>query len=366
MDRRTLILPVVALSMLLSACTVTTTTAQPEASTSVATVPAADRGATSAGKGGVVEVVDRVLPAVVNVVAESDGGRGEGTGFIIRSDGIAVTNYHVVEQAQRLTVITSAKKPTRYDARVIGGDQSKDLAVLQIDATDLPTVSLGDSNSLELGQQVVAIGYALGLEGGPSVTTGVVSSLNRVVRAQDQNCPPQACKQGTRIYDHVIQTDAAINPGNSGGPLVDLAGRVVGINTAGAGASVADNIGFAIQMNAAKQTILDAAENPSSPIAYLGVGSVDASDPQLRFQLEIGAERGAAVVNVAPGGPAERAGIEVGDVIVSFDGEAADSSKELGERIRAHEPGDAVDVEVVHPDGSRDTVTVALGTNPLP
>jgi S1-C subfamily serine protease len=361
-------LPLLALSLALSACTVSTTTAEPDdASTSVAAAPAAERVATSTGKGDVVvEVVDRVLPAVVNVVAESDGGKGEGTGFIIRSDGVAVTNYHVVEQAQRLTVITSSKNPERYDARVIGGDQTKDLAVLKIDATDLPTVSMGDSGSLDLGQQVVAIGYALGLEGGPSVTTGVVSSLNRVVRAQDQNCPPDTCKNNTRIYDHVIQTDAAINPGNSGGPLVDLAGRVVGINTAGAGASVADNIGFAIQINAARQTILDAAENPSSPIAYLGVGSVDASDPQLRFQLEVGTDRGAAVVNVAPGGPAETAGIEVGGVIVSFDGETVDSSKELGELIRAREPGDAVDIEVVHPDGSRDTMTVRLGTNPLP
>ncbi len=363
MHRRTLIPPILALSFLLAACTVSTT-AQPESSTSVAAAPAADRVATSKGKVGVVEVVDRVLPAVVNVVAESDGGRGEGTGFIIRSDGIAVTNYHVVEQAQRLTVITSSRKPTRYDARVIGGDQTKDLAVLKIDATDLATVSMGDSNSLELGQQVVAIGYALGLEGGPSVTTGVVSSLNRVVRAQDQNC--ETCRDNTRIYDHVIQTDAAINPGNSGGPLVDLVGRVVGINTAGASASVADNIGFAIQINAAKQTILDAAENPSSPIAYLGVGSVDASDPELRFQLEIGTDRGAAVVNVAPGGPAEKAGIEVGDVIVSFDGEAVDSSNGLGKLIHAHEPAEAVDVGVVHPDGSRETLTAALATNPLP
>jgi S1-C subfamily serine protease len=364
--RRTLILPVLAISLVLSACTVSTTTAEPDASTSVAVAPAAERAATASGKAGVVGVVDKVLPAVVNVVAESDAGKGEGTGFIIRSDGVAVTNYHVVEQAQRLTVITSSKKPTKYDARVIGGDQTKDLAVLKIDATDLPTVSLGDSDSLKLGQQVVAIGYALGLEGGPSVTTGVVSSLNRVVQAQDQNCPPQTCKNSTRTYDHVIQTDAAINPGNSGGPLVDLAGRVVGINTAGAGASVADNIGFAIQINAAKQTILDAADNPSQPIAYLGVGSVDASDPQLRFQLEIGTDRGAAVVNVAPGGPAENAGIEVGDVIVSFGGQTVESSKGLGELIRARQPDDAVDVVVVHPDGSRDTLTVALGTNPLP
>ena len=261
-------------------------------------------------------------------------------------------------------VLTSADNPTKYDARVIGGDQTKDLAVLKVDATGLPTVPLGNSDSLQLGQQVVALGDALGLEGGPSVTTGIVSALNHVITAQDQNC--QDCPNGSRTYDHVIQTDAAINPGNSGGPLVDLAGRVVGINTAGANAAQAENIGFAIQINAAKQTILDAAQNPAGPTAYLGVGSVDASDPSVQLQLGVGSDRGAAIVDVAPGGPAEAAGLKVGDVVVSFDGRSIDGSDALGEAIRSHSPGDSVDFVVVHPDGSRDTLTARLGTNPLP
>jgi S1-C subfamily serine protease len=363
--RRFLFLPLVALAIALPACTVTTGASAPASPRSVAILPGNGTAApVSGGKGGVVNVVNNVMPAVVNVVSDLGSGQGEGTGFIIRQDGIVVTNYHVVEGSQRLTVITSSQNPTKYNARVIGGDQTKDLAVLKIDATGLPTVPLGNSNSLQLGQQVVAIGYALGLEGGPTVTTGIVSSLNRVVTAGDPNC--QTCQNGARTYDHVIQTDAAINPGNSGGPLVDLAGRVVGINTAGAGASQAENIGFSIAIDAAKQTIVEAAENPAAPVAYLGVGSMDANDPNLQFQFHVGADRGAAIVNIAAGGPAEKAGIKVGDVIVSFAGHAVTGSKQLGDLIHAESPGSKVDVGIVHPDGSRDTVSATLGTNPLP
>ena len=137
------------------------------------------------GQGAVVQVVRNVLPAVVNVVADSSEGQGEGTGFVVRSDGIIVTNFHVVEGASKVTVLSSAEEPVHYDARVIGGDEEADLAVLKVDATDLPTVAMGNSSDLQLGQQVVALGYALGLAGGPSVTTGVVSSLTRRITVQD-------------------------------------------------------------------------------------------------------------------------------------------------------------------------------------
>jgi S1-C subfamily serine protease len=180
------------------------------------------------GANAVVGVVDAVLPAVVNVEADE----GEGTGFIVREDGIVVTNFHVVEGASRITIFTSDEQPDEYDARVIGGDIQADLAVLDVDAEGLPTVPLGDSDELRLGQQVVALGYALGLEGGPSVTSGIVSSLTRRITVQDPGCPPQECgSDRTRVYTDVIQTDAAINPGNSGGPLVDMAGNVVGQKT---------------------------------------------------------------------------------------------------------------------------------------
>src|SRR6185436_10967226 len=211
MRRALLALGVVA-ALAFSACTTGTTTkstAEPKA------VFPSSQPTVATGQGAVVRVVHNVLPAVVNVVAESSEGQGEGTGFVVRSDGIIVTNFHVVEGASKVTVLSSADEPVHYDARVIGGDEEADLAVLQVDATDLPTVAMGNSSDLQLGQQVVALGYALGLAGGPSVTTGVVSSLTRRITVQDPRCTE--CTNGERVYTDVIQTDAAINPGNSGG-----------------------------------------------------------------------------------------------------------------------------------------------------
>jgi S1-C subfamily serine protease len=317
----------------------------------------------------VVRVVKRVEPAVVNVTTDlfqqtqfgAQPGRGVGTGFIIRSDGVVVTNYHVVEGASRITVITPPPDSRSYQARVIGGDQTADLAVLKVEATDLPTARLGDSSELQLGQPVVALGYALALKGGPTVTTGVVSALGRTITAQDPNC--LTCENGQRTYSDAIQTDAAINPGNSGGPLVDLSGRVVGINTAGAGGQ-AENIGFAIAIDAAERTIASAIANPSAPVAYLGVVTQDVS-PSLAFQLGLQVQSGAYVVDVSPGGPAEKAGVQPGDVIVGFDGKEITNSRQLGEEIHALKPGDRVDVKLVTPHGPR-TVSVTLGVNPLP
>lgn len=322
------------------------------------------------GEDPVVAVVRLVLPAVVNVTTDriqTDlfGGTGRssgtGTGFIVRSDGVIVTNYHVVERAQRITVTTSGEDPERYSARVIGGDPLADLAVLKVEATDLPTVALGDSDSLELGQQLVAIGYALALEGGPSVTTGVVSALDRTINVQDPAC--DACTDGSRTYSSVVQTDAAINPGNSGGPLVDLSGRVVGINTAGT--TTAENIGFAIAIDAAIPTIEHAAEDPDRAVAFLGVNSVSVT-PLLAAEEGLDVQSGAYVVAVVPGGAASDAGIKAGDVIVGLGGMEVSDAEGLGEAIRSFEPGDEVVVEIVLPNGSRGTFDVTLGTNPLP
>jgi S1-C subfamily serine protease len=356
--RRIALIPALALGLAAAACTTgstQTTTADPQVA-----FPTSEPSFAT-GPDAVVEVVERVLPAVVNVVAETGGGRGEGTGFIVRSDGIIVTNFHVVERATRISVLTSDEDPERFDARVIGGDIEADLAVLDVDASDLPTVPLGDSSALELGEQVVAIGYALGLEGGPSVTTGIVSSLTRRIVVPDDQC--LECERQRRVYADVIQTDAAINPGNSGGPLVNLAGEVVGINTAGAGQ--AENIGFAIQIDAVKDVIFRAAESPAAPVAFMGITSAAAADPQIRFQFAPPVDEGALIVSVVKGGPADRAGIRPGDVVVAFDGEPVADHERLGELIREHEPGDEVQVGLVRADGSTAVVTVRLGVNPV-
>jgi serine protease Do len=239
---------------------------------------------------------------------------------------------------------------------VIGGDSEHDLAVLKIGGADLPTVAMGNSDKLLLGEQVIALGYALALPGGPTVTEGIISSRARTVQVEDPNGP-------TRTYQDALQTDAAINPGNSGGPLVDLAGNVIGINTAGAGQ--AQNIGFAIAINAAKPIIQEAIDQPSAPVAYMGV-STQAVDAGVAAQFGLSVDHGALVVQISPGGPASRTTMEVGDVIVGMDGRAIDDPDALGQAIRAHRPGDRVVVDVVGQDGNRFTVTVTLGVRPLP
>ncbi|MGZ8581443.1 MAG: S1C family serine protease [Actinomycetota bacterium] len=326
------------------------------------------------GKEPVAAVVDRVLPAVVNVttdVYQADGssGQGVGTGFIVREDGVIVTNCHVVEGGSRLTVFLSDEDRTEYEARLIGADCLNDVAVLDIDEQGLPTVALGDSEGLRLGQRVVALGYALGLEGGPTVTTGIVSSLDRTIEAQDPNCrvcETQQTPQGevrVRTYPSVIQTDAAINPGNSGGPLVDMAGNVVGINSAGN--DQAENIGFAIKIDFVRDTISSSIEDPLAATGYLGVSTTELTS-DLRFQQGLDVETGAYVVGTLADGPADDVGIGEGDVIVSIDGQAVSSPEDLGTVLDELAPGDRVSVELVEADGATRTVEVELATRPLP
>jgi S1-C subfamily serine protease len=305
----------------------------------------------------VEEVVDRVLPAVVNVRSDigQPGRTPEGTGFIVDPSGIVVTNYHVVERAFEIQVVTGDGQ--RFEARAIGGDFAADLAVLKVDAQGLPSVALGDSDQLRLGQDVVALGFALGLEGGPSVTTGIVSGLGRTIEAGGQGVE-------TRTYEDVIQTDAAINPGNSGGPLMDLQGRVVGINTAGVGAGAAENIGFAIAINRARPIIEHAIEDPEGPTPLLGV-STETVDELEAVQEGLAVDRGALVAGLLPGGPADQAGIEVGDVIVAVAGNEVTDNDSLQERLLEHEPNETVEVTVVR--GSETlTLEVTLGVRPLP
>ena len=192
---RRLVLPILILAAVASACSFTVGSKTPSDTTSPATtlnttpIPVSNEP--------VEAVVQRVLPAVVNVTTDisqaSGSGQGVGTGFIVRSDGVIVTNCHVVEAASKITVFTSDANPKQFNARVIGSDCLHDLAILKIDAKDMPTVTLGNSADLALGQRVVALGYALALEGGPTVTSGIVSSLDRTITAQDPNCLVETC-----------------------------------------------------------------------------------------------------------------------------------------------------------------------------
>jgi S1-C subfamily serine protease len=254
-------------------------------------------------------------------------------------------------------VVTSEGE--RLPARVIGGDPEADLAVLEVDAEeDLPMVPLGSSERLQLGEQVVALGFALGLEGGPTVTSGIVSALDRSIEAGGPGVQ-------TRTYENVIQTDAAINPGNSGGPLVDLSGRVVGINTAGVRADSAENIGFAIAIDRAKSVIEEAIEDPAAEAGYLGV-STQTVDQLLVVRFGLPVDSGALVRDVAPNGPADRAGIEPGDVIVGIGGQGVGGTADVRNLLAGREPGEDIELDVVHLEGSQETITVNLGVRPFP
>jgi S1-C subfamily serine protease len=364
--RRSLIPVLLLLAVVAGACTLSVGSESPSPSA----VPADTLNATPlpAAKEPVEAVVRRVLPAVVNVTTDisqqGGNGQGVGTGFIVRSDGVVVTNCHVVEAASKITVFTSEADPRQFDARVIGSDCLHDLAVLKIDATDMPTVALGNSAELQLGQRVVALGYALALEGGPTITAGIVSSLDRTITAQDPNCLVETCGENqTRTYSDVVQTDAAINHGNSGGPLVNMQGQVVGINSAGDDS--AQNIGFAIAIDSVKQTIADAQENPLGVSAYLGVITKTVTS-DLAFQLGLEVEEGAYVLDTPSDAPAQAAGISAGDVIVSIDGNQVSTADDVGTILDGLKAGQMVSVEVIGTDGARRTIDVTLAARPGP
>jgi S1-C subfamily serine protease len=351
-----------------SRATSASTPTSPAGSGSPVALPSPTTGPYDPNTDPVVEAVKKVEPAVVNVttnVFESNAlgqasiGKGVGTGFIVRSTGIVVTNFHVVEGGVRIRVTLNESAPPGlrgkvFGARVVGGDNSRDLAILQLQGVTqrMPTVALGASSKAAVGERVVAIGYALALPGGPTVTSGILSSTARTVSASDPNAT-----NGQRTYEDALQTDAAINPGNSGGPLVDLNGNVLGINTAGN--NQAQNIGFAIAIDGAKPIIEQAIASPSAPQAYMGVFT-----SAVPFGSAV--THGAAVVALSPGGPAQTAGIRVGDIITQFDGKAVNGPDDLGTDIGAHRPGDRVAVQVVAQGGGTRTVTVTLGARPLP
>jgi serine protease Do len=269
---------------------------------------------------------------------------GGGSGFIISSDGLILTNKHVVSDANAsYTVLTNDGK--KYDAKVLARDPVQDLAVIKISASGLPTVDLGDSDTVELGQTAIAIGNALG-EFRNTVSTGVVSGLARTVTASGGGA--------TETIQGVIQTDAAINPGNSGGPLLNLRGEVIGINTAIA--TNAQGIGFAIPINRAKRDIDSVKTTGSITVPYLGV----------RYTMtdsgaEVSGTNGGPAV--APGSPAQKAGIVSGDVITAVDGKKVDADHPLTDIISGMNVGQTVAL-TVNRAGKTITINVTLEKRP--
>ncbi|MGI9023703.1 MAG: S1C family serine protease [Acidimicrobiales bacterium] len=276
-------------------------------------------------------VLAKVEPGVVFIRTQASRlGRffpesGAGTGMILTPDGEVLTNAHVVEGATSITV-TLNEEETARPADLIGTVPGADVALLRIrDAKNLPTVSLGRSADLKVGDGVLAIGNALGLQGGLTVTEGIVSALHRDISDQGGS------------LDDLVQTDAAINPGNSGGPLVTSDGLVVGMNTAVAGD--AQNIGFALSIDKVKPVIDGIRANPS------GAGSTTpASGAFLGVSTRATGTGGLLVGDVTPGSPAEKAGIQAGDVIRSVDGRPVYAPEDLGAAISSRQPGDEVNL----------------------
>jgi len=315
------------------------------AATSVA---AANNGSVVTTTGDVQAILAKVQPGVVYIHTQASRGgpffptQGAGTGVVLTADGEVLTNAHVVAGATSIKVNLAGETQSR-DATLVAADSTNDLALLKISgASNLKTVELGNSGDLRVGDDVVAIGNALDLKGGFTVTRGIVSALNRSIGAEDGN-----------PLNGLIQTDAAINPGNSGGPLVNSAGQVVGINTAIDGSG--QNIGFAIAIDKAKpilERLRTGQSAAATPRAYLGVSS-----------QAVDGTPGATVVDVGPGTPAAGAGIQVGDVIVALDNTQINDPDALSEAIGAKKPGDRATVTYTRA-GQRRTAQVNLGTRP--
>jgi S1-C subfamily serine protease len=302
------------------------------------------------GRIDVARVIDHMAPSVVTISADIDGrlGRGQstGTGVIISSDGEILTNAHVVEGASEIRVRLAGETEPR-EVRLLASDSGNDLALLRMNGSGFDAAVFADPGSIRIGDEVVAIGFALGLDGDPSVTLGIVSALDRTIGTD-----------GT-FLDGLIQTDAAISSGNSGGPLVNARGEVVGINTAvarGTATSAASNVGFAISAGEALPVIealrAQAGGEPRRE-GYLGV--------------ELGERRdggqGAVIQVVVDDTPAGEAGIEAGDLVVAVDDAPIDGATGLIAAIRDLAPGDSTTLTIVR-DGERIDFTVTLGERP--
>ena len=293
-----------------------------------------DSGDPSLGTTVVAQVVNKLADSVVTINSqvndESGQGEASGTGVVLTSDGEILTNAHVVEGATKVSVRFAGETEPRT-ATVLASDPGNDLALLKIDATNLKPATFAQPGTIRIGDQVIAIGYALALDGGPSVTSGIISALKRTIITE------------SGALNGLIQTDAAISSGNSGGPLVNLRGEVVGINTAVARSDVnqaATNIGFSISVDEIGPVLEQLRSQASGEIrqeGFLGVGLAARTD----------GGQGAIITSVQPDSPASLAGIQEEDIVLSVDGEPIDGQAGLVAAIRDAAPGQTVEIEIL-------------------
>ena len=303
----------------------------------------------------VPELVKRLRPAVVHIQTEAlrldmfsrpIPEVGVGTGIVLDRDGNIATNEHVVQGARRILVTMADGRS--FQATLVGGDRLTDLAVVRIQADGLQAATLGASDRLEVGEEVVAIGHALNLPGGPTVTKGVVSAVGRIIQ-----------EAGFPITEGLIQTDTAINPGNSGGPLVNLKGEVIGINTARLSA---EGIGFSIAIDSAKPIVAELIQKGRVERGFLGIGQVDIT-PALAQNFSLPTDKGIGINSVSPDGPAARAGLRSGDIIISIGSMSINNSFDLIKALTTFRPGQSVKVDFFR-DSIKMSKEVVLGERP--
>ena len=309
------------------------------AASSSAAAEAATDSISSARNTPAVYAAKTVGPAVVGITNKAVARdwfdnpietEGVGSGVIFKSDGYIVTNNHVINGAKELIVSLSDGRSLK--GKVVGADEVTDLAVVKIDAKDLPTATFADSDQIVVGEPAIAIGNPMGLEFQGSVTSGVVSALNRTLGDGD-----------ARIK--LVQTDAAINPGNSGGALVNMDGKVIGINSAKIVANGVEGIGLAIPSNAVQNVISAIMEKGYVPRPYLGVSIFD-QQSAARYGYQLNLKKGVYLFQVVPGGPASKAGLHKGDVITAIDGDDIKGVSDLRAKIAEHSVGDKIELTV--------------------
>jgi putative serine protease PepD len=345
---------VLAVGVVVSGCTTTTTT-------SVSGTATSSPNASTASACQVTSVADHVIPSVVTISARGSGGSGTGSGEVIRSDGYILTNNHVIAVAANGgSVEVLFADGQSAPATITGRDPQTDLAVLKVDTSiKLKVIALGESSSVKVGQPTVVIGAPLGLSG--TVTSGIVSALDRTIEVPAEN-------DSSALLVSAIQTDASINPGNSGGAMVDCAGQLIGVPTAGAtvpspsgesnGGSI--GLGFAIPVDLAKTISDEIIATGRVTHAFFGLATLPIP-PAAAAQA--GLPEGLYVQAVTSGGPAATGGLRVGDVITKINGEPATSNIQLQELTLTKKPGDTVPIDYTR-DGKSASTTVTLGAQP--
>ena len=335
-----------------------------------ASVPTAKQQLVINESSGVIDVAQKVSPSVVSITTKqiSPGffGRsqqieGAGTGIIVSSDGLILTNKHVVPSGTSTVTVVDSNGKQYSGGEVVSRDPVNDIAFIRIKASGLPAVTLGDSASVKVGQRVVAIGNALG-QFQNSVTEGIISGVSRQIEAGDET------GSASEVLQNVFQTDAAINSGNSGGPLVNLAGQVIGMNTAVASQN-AQNIGFAIPINDIKSDLASVRSKGKIVRPYLGVRFVPltkdvAAANELKVTSGAWLQGDATASALIPGGPAEKAGLKDGDIITKVGSTTVDATHSLPTLIGASQVGDKVTLTIVR-DGKTQTVQVTLEEAPV-